>query len=181
MRIAVSGSHATGKTTLARELANRFPRFQVVDEAYLLLTDEGVAFGDPPGPDDFEAMFERAIAALRTQTTTPLLFDRSPADYLAYLAAHSSGALGPNHDHIEAARSELRQLDLVVFVPIEQPDRISPTSIRMPRLRRRVDRLLRAMLVDDEWGFAVPVLEVSGTLTQRLDQTCTRIAKISAG
>lgn len=41
MRVAVSGSHATGKSTLVRELAERLPDFTAIDEPYYLLAEEG--------------------------------------------------------------------------------------------------------------------------------------------
>jgi hypothetical protein len=58
MRIAVSGSHGTGKSTLVRELADRLPDFIAMDEPYYLL-------------------------ARRRNMCCSI----APADYLAYLAA----------------------------------------------------------------------------------------------
>src|SRR5215831_15577048 len=68
MRIAVSGSHATGKSTLVRELLARIPDLTAVDEAYYVLTDQGHVFADPPTFDDFEVLVEQSAPAwLRIQ------------------------------------------------------------------------------------------------------------------
>ena len=87
MRVAVSGSHGTGKSTLVRELAQRLAAFTALDEPYYLLADEGHAFGDPPTSDDFELLFDRSITLLTAPSGADMLFDRCPADYLAYLTA----------------------------------------------------------------------------------------------
>lgn len=101
------------------------------------------------------------------------LFDRSPADYLAYLAAAYPGFV--RDEHIAATAAALATLDLVVFVPIERPDR---TDVRdAPKLRRRVDRVLREMLVEGAWPFSARVVEVSGSVAQRERQVLTELAR----
>jgi hypothetical protein len=46
-------------------------------------------------------------------------------------------------------------LDLLVFVPIERPDRMGVPDA--PKLRRRVDRILHELLVDGGADVALPV------------------------
>lgn len=177
MRIAISGSHATGKTTLVRELAERWTDVTVIDEPYYVLADEGYAFADPPTSDDFEALCERSLSLLKQRQTGRTLFDRSPADYLAYLTA-----LRPENtmaDRIREVAAALATLDLVVYVPIESPDRIDVSEA--PRLRRRVDELLREMLVDRAWPFEVPALEVRGTSQERAAQVIQYVQSVQRG
>jgi len=174
-RIAVSGSHATGKSTLVHELARRFPQLTPVEESYYLLTEQGHAFGDPPTIDDFELLFDRSIATLAAAYPGPVIFDRSPADYLGYISALRRGVAHPGY--VRAATTALATLDLVVYVPVERPDRVHAPEA--PRLRRRVDALLRDMLVNQAWGFAVPVVEVRGTLNQRMAQLVTRLGALA--
>src|SRR5215831_11876907 len=119
MRIAVSGSHATGKTTLLAEMARRFPEVTVVDESYHLLTEQGHAFGDPPMIEDFELLFDHSIATLAAAHPEPVMFDRSPADYLAYITVLSRGMARP--DLVRATADALATLDAVVYVPVERP------------------------------------------------------------
>lgn len=176
MRIAVSGSHATGKSTLLLELQHRFPGMACVDEPYYLLTDRGHPFGDPPTPDDIELLFDQSVATLASAQAAncPAIFDRSPADYLAYLAALRPGE--SLAERVIAAATALATLDLVVYVPIESPDRIHAPEA--PRLRRRVDAVLREMLVEQSWGIVVPVVEVRGTVQQRATQLAERVSAL---
>ncbi len=45
MRAGISGTHGTGKTTLAEALCARLPGHVTVDEPYYLLEEEGYEFG----------------------------------------------------------------------------------------------------------------------------------------
>src|SRR5688572_1296873 len=87
MRIAISGSHRTGKSTLLAELAARLPQYTSVDEPYHLLEEEGHELSHPPSREDFEAQLERSIEEVRA-AGDDTLFDRCPLDLLAYLAVH---------------------------------------------------------------------------------------------
>jgi len=172
MRIAISGSHATGKSTLVAELAHRLTGYATIDEPFYILEDEGHVFGDPPSAEDFELLFDRSVSLLQELHAGTVLFDRSPADYLAYMTALDPALVSA--DHIEAAATALATLDLIVFVPIERPDRVEVAEA--PRLRRRVDRILHEMLVDDSAGFGVRVITASGTVIQRVEQVLAQLA-----
>jgi hypothetical protein len=175
MRIAISGSHATGMSTLVAELAHRVVGLTVIDEPYYCLEDEGYAFATPPTAQDFEALVERSILLLMQGRQGPVVFDRSPADYLAYLAARRDVEAEYDLPRVIAAlATAMKTLDLVIFVPVERPDRVA--CAEAPRLRRRVNDLLHAMLIEGAWGFEVPVLEVSGAVAHRLAQVEARLA-----
>ena len=87
MRIGISGTHGTGKTTLAEALSARLPGHVTVDEPYYLLEEEGYEFGFPPSlrlPGTAGMLgAEPELAALLPGA----VFDRTPLDYLAYMAA----------------------------------------------------------------------------------------------
>lgn len=110
-------------------------------------------------------MFDDAIATFHAPYAQSVAFDRSPADYLAYLAALQPGI--SLADRVASTADALATLDLAVFVPIERHDVIATRE--MPRLRRRVDALLRDILVNQTWGIVVPVVEVQGTPSERAD------------
>lgn len=59
MRIAFSGAHRVGKSTLIEALAARLPGYRTYDEPYHLLEEEGHDFSDPPTPEDFERQLRR--------------------------------------------------------------------------------------------------------------------------
>lgn len=171
MRIAVAGSHATGKSTLVEELARRMPAITVVDEPYYDLSAAGHVFSEPPTIEDFQTLFEASVTAFVACDAAIVVFDRSPADYLAYLAALQPHATFV--DHVAAARAALETLDFIVYVPIERPERIG--DVELPRLRRRVDVVLRGMLVGQTWGWTIPCLEVRGTPSQRVAQVARHV------
>jgi hypothetical protein len=69
----------------------------------------------------------------------------------------------------------ISRLDLVVYVPIERPDRIPIHREEGKSLRRQVDATIREMLVEDGWGFGATILEVRGDLETRVSQVNARV------
>ena len=54
MRVAFSGTHRTGKTTLVEAVSNLMPTYEVVDEPYRVLEESGYELSDPPSVEDYE-------------------------------------------------------------------------------------------------------------------------------
>lgn len=177
-RIALAGAHETGKSTLAAELARALHGHRVVEEPYYALEARGTCFAAPPTLEDFEAQLERSLRDVR-EARGDVIFDRSPADYLAYMLAHREAAHADVSSWLPRVADAVATLDLTVFVPIERPDRISAER-EAGRLRRRVHATLRAALVGDEWGFGANVLEVAGTPGERTRQVLARLAAIES-
>jgi predicted ATPase len=176
VRIAVSGAHGTGKSTLIADLARNLPGYAVAEESYYALVAEGHAFAAQPSREEFELMLERSCLALIANDAANLLLDRCPADYLGYLVA-SPGPLSEVLERwFERAAAAMSTLDLVVFVPVEDPDRIDPSAIEHRRLRRRADDALREIVVEDTWGFIPAVIEVTGSAEERVKQVLDRFA-----
>jgi hypothetical protein len=167
MRIAFSGSHRVGKSSLIEAVADALPGYTVVDEPYHLLEAEGYEHNDSPSLEDFEAQLDRSIASLEDDATH-LLFDRCPADVLAYLLTHEDVDAFEPDERIDLAREAMATLDLVVFVPIEQPDRIPVPSHEDRRSRLRVHEKLEHLLLDDPYEFGTEVVVVEGDLSRRL-------------
>ena len=177
MRIAVSGAHGTGKSTLIADLARNLPGYAVAEESYYALIAEGHVFAALPSREDYELMLERSCLTLAANDAPNLLLDRCPADYLGYLVA-SPGPLSEVLDRwFERVSDAMRTLDLVVFVPIEHPERIDRLAIERPRLRRRADDALREIVVEDTWGLIPAVIEVTGTTEARVKQVLDRFAQ----
>jgi hypothetical protein len=175
MRIAVSGAHRTGKSTLVEELGEVLPSYLTVDEPYHLLEEEGHEFREMPSLEDFELQLERSIECL-VEGDGNRLFDRCPADILAYLLTHAD-ADGFDVEHwLPRARTAMQRLDLVVFVPVENPDQVVVADPEDAELRRRVDEELREIVLEDRWGFGVTALEVTGSPRERAGQVLTHMA-----
>lgn len=165
MRIAISGAHRTGKTTLVEELARALPAYSAVDEPYYLLEEEGHEFSEMPSLEDFELQLERSIQCI-VESEKDAIFDRCPADILAYLLTHDDADGFDIEPWLSRVRPAAQRLDLIVFVPVEHPDRIT-VSADERRLRRRVEEEIRDLVVGDRWEFGVDALEVAGPPHER--------------
>ena len=169
MKVAVSGSHRTGKTTLIDALAGSLPSFTTVDEPYYLLVEEGHVFADMPSIEDFELQLVRSISSV-LESEEDCLFDRCPLDIFAYINAHDDYEGHDVDQRLPGLLDAMRRIDLIAFVPIEEPDRIASSGSDQRRLRRRVDEELREIVLDDRMEFGVPALEVTGTNSERARQ-----------
>lgn len=169
MRIAISGSHATGKSTLARTFADFQPCYALVDEPYHVMVSEGTLFSEPPTAEDYEAQLERSASLITGNTSSEVIFERCPIDFLAYLTVFRRRGDQNRSDSFDLVKESVRTIDLIVYVPIEKPDRIDVAG-EYPKLRRLVDQKLRAYLVDDELGIAPTVVLVQGSVQERLRQ-----------
>jgi hypothetical protein len=174
MRIAVSGAHHTGKTTLISVLTGSLPTFSHIDEPYTLLEEEGHVFAAMPSVEDFELQLERSIEVIATSAGDYFL-DRCPADLLAYLITHDESDGFDLDRWLVPVTDAMQQLDLIVFVAIEDPDRMPVSAGEHPHLRQRVDEELQALVLEDRWSFGVPTLEVSGSPAERARQVLAHL------
>jgi len=168
MRVGISGTHGTGKTTLAQALCARLPGHVTADEPYYLLEEEGYEFGFPPSLEDYQALLACSVQSLTAPPQLPgVIFDRTPLDYLAYLAA--AGADPSDEADAAALRPVIASLDLLVITVITpETEQVLPTA-EMPGLRSQMNDALLELLYDDPliaWG-DVPVLELNGPLDDR--------------
>ncbi len=174
MRIAVSGAHRTGKTTLIGELTRVLPTYEAVDEPYHLLEEEGHEFAEMPSVEDFELQLERSIQCI-VDSERDRIFDRCPADILAYLLTHDDSGGFDLDLWLPRVQSAMEQLDLIVFVPVERSDRIIVSGPQERDLRRRVDEELRDIILGDRWAFGVDAVEVTGTSQERIRQILAHV------
>ncbi|MFI8221441.1 AAA family ATPase [Streptomyces sp. NPDC085932] len=176
MRIGVSGAHGTGKTTLIEGLCAHLPDHVPVDEPYLLLEEEGYEFSYPPSPEDYRAQLKRSVLLLHSPADD-IIFDRTPVDFLAYLAVQG-------HDIAEEAapyalESVMTGLDILVVAPITAETEKSLPKAEMPRLRESVnDELLDILHADPlhAWG-ELPILELTVPLDRRIDVTLAAMSR----
>ena len=170
MRVGISGTHGTGKTTLAGALCAHLPGHVTADEPYYLLEEEGHEFGFPPSPEDYRALLARSLRSLSSPPLLPgVVFDRTPLDYLAYMAA--TGADPSDEAGAAALRPAFASLDLLVITLITpETEQVLPAA-EMPGLRSQMNDALLELVYDDPlnaWE-DIPVLELTGPLDRRLD------------
>ena len=173
MRIAVTGTHGTGKTTLIEDFAALKPDYNPVPEPYFELLQRGHSFSDPPSIDDFSSQLDQNVRTiLETNSDDKVLFDRCPFDLIAYLEVLSE-QVGeewvPSGRLLQRIEVALQSLDLVVFLPIGSPD-LTVRNAEMHQLRRAVDEQLKQILYEDSLGLiaeAPAILELSGSPQDR--------------
>lgn len=163
MRIAISGTHCVGKSTLIDEFLRAHREFAHEPEPYTVLVDDyGEEFSSEPCVEDFRRQLDFNIERLRRyQQGENVIYERCPADFLAYIHALDPQALeallGPSSEAIH-------NLDLIVYLPLDDD-----LNDEYPKLRKAVDRRLSAILTHDEFGIIVaPVVEARGSTAQRL-------------
>lgn len=160
MRIAFTGSHRVGKTSLAEALAAHLPHYDFIEEPYRQLESKGYLFPEIPDTEDYMAQFRHCLQQI-ADSSGDVIFDRCPLDLLAYIYVTDKDK------NIERYYQEMweamEQIDLLVFVPIETPDRILCQQSDLPRLRQEEDEVLQEWIgdLDNE------IITVSGTLTER--------------
>lgn len=165
MRIAVSGTHGVGKSTLIDEFLRTHPAFTHEPEPYTVMVEDfGEEFSDDPNVEDFRRQLEFNIDRLRQHAPgEDVIYERCPIDFLAYVDALESGSaealLGP-------VSNAMQNLDLILYLPLDK-DQILESEY--PKLQKAVDRRLNTMLLDDELGIiSTRVVEARGSTAQRL-------------
>ena len=179
MRIAVSGTHCSGKSTLIDEFLRAHPNYALEPEPYItLVEDYGEEFSAEPCVDDFYRQLEFNVDRLRLHSSGErVIYERSPVDFLAYILALKDlkreeadpSFLTMAHELVSAA---IRKLDLIVFLPLDDADGIEVTEEEDPKLRRAVDSRLVAIFGDDEFGIvssgSAAIVEARGSRAQLL-------------
>lgn len=166
MRIAISGTHSVGKSTLIDEFLHVHPDYIHEPEPYTTLVEDfGEEFSAEPCVDDFLQQLEFSINLLaKHDRDENVIYERCPLDFLAYIEAFEPGRAQDIHEWLGPISTALTHLDLIVYLPIE-----NDSDAEYPKLRKAVDRRLNAILLDDELGIlSTPVVEATGSTAQRL-------------
>lgn len=178
MRIAVSGTHVTGKSSLVEELAARLPNHLTIPEPYVILEERGYAFAHPPTVDDFVMQLKLSLTLLRRKSRNDI-FDRCPLDFLGYISASH----GADQFDLEAWRTPIAQamqsLDLVVVLHVD-PAHDPETSSEDRAFRLAVDELLRDIVDDDSFDLCdgVELLSLSGPWERRIETVMSCITSL---
>ena len=167
MRIAVSGTHHTGKSTLIDEFLRVHPDFTHEPEPYAVMVEDfGEEFSSEPCVEDFNRQLQFNIERLRQHAPEErVIYERCPLDFLAYVDALDSNSV---EELLDASSEAMQQLDLIVYLPL---DAVWLDS-EMPKLQKAVDRRLSAIFREDAFGLLsachARIIEASGSTAQRL-------------
>ena len=172
MKIAVSGAHRVGKTTLVDNLQESFPEYECKAEAYFELEETGFEFSEIPVYEDYIILLEHSIEQIETNENN-IIFDRCPLDYLAYIQASNDSENLNIQSLYQRVKDVMNEIDLLVFVPVEKPDLIVCPDSELPELRRKVNEILN----DWVWDFNSNVMEVTGSPSARREQVIKHMSK----
>ncbi len=184
MRIAVTGTHGSGKSTLIDDFLDGHRTYDHQQEPYWELAQQGVVFSDGPVVGDLVEQLEQSSSMLVASASAPdVIFDRCPIDFIAYLdvvSAKEGYEWTPTGKQLSRMEKAVATLDLLVFLPLSTPDEIR-TKIEFPGLRHAVDVRLKRLLQDDELGLiagGLRLVEISGSREERV-AALSRLAAIS--
>jgi len=179
MRVAISGTHCCGKTTLIDQFLLAHPDFAYQPEPYTVLQEDyGEVFAAEPSADDFYLQLEFNIDQLRgSRFSERVICERCPIDFLAYMLALSDLRRGENTSRLverslRMVKDAIELLDLIVFLPLNDMDGGGMSDSEDPELRIAVDSRLVGIFSDDDFNLFTShrpvVLEVRGSTAQRL-------------
>lgn len=175
MRIAVSGTHNTGKSSLVAALGACLPHYVVVAEPYEILEERGYVFGHPSSVEDYVVQLRQSLASLRRRSPN-VVFDRQPLDFLGYIEASA----GAERFDLEAWREPIaramRRLDLVILLRAD-PRHDPVWGHEDAAFRLAVDDALREIVGGDcyELCDGVEVLVLEGAWDSRVGKVLERI------
>ncbi len=174
MKIAVTGAHRVGKTTLVHLLQESLPDYVCIREPYYALEERHHIFSDPPSLEDYIIQFEYSIDHI-SKHGNKVIFDRCPIDLLAYIQVISSAEEWDIDFPTLYNRAEdaICKIDLLVFVPIEESDRITYLESDGSELRSQVHELLSNWIHD----LKTEAVEVKGSVRDRRNQVIEYLLK----
>lgn len=173
MRIAVSGTHYTGKSTLIEDFIKVHPEYRYEIEPYHQLEST-----DEPSLDNFLEQLDYSIEMLSTNANERnIIFDRCPVDFLAYaMCALEQDHIDINNSEVSERFSEIKaaldNLDVIVFLPIVKEHVIEYTEDDAA-FRKAVDQCFKRLYRDDIYDifpqYDVPkVIEIWGDRSTRM-------------
>lgn len=171
MRIVISGTHASGKSTLVADFARRHPEYAVLPDPFDLVDE----MWDGPSAASFVAQLRISADRLAPlEGPENLIAERGPIDFLAYLLAlEELEGLSRSRELLarstEITREALSHVDLLVVLPLTAIDSIEAGIDEHLELRDTMNDILLDLLSDSNViGQRLEVAEITGDRDSRL-------------
>lgn len=155
MKIAISGTHFMGKTTLIEDFIKQHPSYKREIEPYYKLQDEKtMELSLEPSLDSLLEQLDYSIEQLnKCAYEKDIFFDRCPVDFLAYaMCVLSRDEINVNDSEVSERfpdiKEALNNLDLIVFLPILNENLIEYTE-ENPAYRKAADKSFKKIYRDD--------------------------------
>ena len=189
MRIAVSGSHSLGKSTVVNQWVAAQPSYLREEEPYRALGLHGpyeIKFRDLSTrlQNGIQLYYNIGRIHRYSNPTDQVIFDRAPVDYIAY-SQYTANQRSTDIDTefvesmVPAVKECLDHLDILAFVPKsdEWPVAMEEDGIRPVdnEYRDEVDRIFKQIYRDGRFNLlpernGPKLIELIGSPQQRLDQ-----------
>lgn len=187
MRIAVSGTHFIGKSTLIEDFMKAHPDYQCEIEPYYKLQDEEtMELSLEPSLESLLEQLDYSIDQInKLSNEKNIIFDRCPVDFIAYAMCVT------DQDFIDITDTEvaerfpevkdaLNNLDLILFLPITKENAIEYTE-ENPAYRKAADKCFKKIYRDDVCdifpNYSHPrIIEISGNRITRLKMLDTYLS-----
>lgn len=171
MRVVVSGTHGSGKSTLIGDFVGQHPTWQVLPDPYEYID------GADEMPDATAFFQQLRITAHRQlePSNDSSIAERGPVDFLAYLQAlETLGRPGRADDLLERgwviASHAMVGVDLLVLLPLTENDKIELSEDEDLELREAMNLALLELADDPGLVGEARVLELAGSRKHRLAQ-----------
>ena len=155
MRIAVSGTHYMGKSTLIEDFIETHPEYRKEIEAYYRLQEtKEMESSLEPSLESLIEQLDYSIEQLNEcANEANVIFDRCPVDYLAYamtLANQESFDINDSEimERLSEIKEALNHLDIIVFLPITHEHCIDYTE-ENPVFRKKADQFFKQLYRDE--------------------------------
>jgi len=191
MRIAISGSHSLGKSTVVNDWVARHPHFKREEEPYRALGLNGpyeILFRDASTrlQNGIQLYYNISRVHRYADSSSDVIFDRSPVDYIAY-SQYTADQRSTDIDDafvesmVPVARESLDHLDILAFVPKSEdwPVEMEEDGIRPVdhAYRNEVDAIFKQIYREGRFGVMPPskgpgplLIELMGPRQERLGQ-----------
>jgi hypothetical protein len=172
MRIAVSGTHCSGKTTLVEDFLQRHPEYVHEPEPYEWLAEaRGVSFSAELSSGDVWQQLEISVERLSAHASgSNVIAERSPVDFLAYLEALRTLGRESTSRMIDDARElvtrGMEHVDLLIVLPLS--DDIDAPEDEDRDLRDAMNSCLLEIVDGELDSRHLLVAEIVGTRPRRL-------------
>lgn len=179
MRIAISGTHFIGKSTLIEDFIKKYPHYRCEIEPYYKLQDEqSMELSLEPSLDSLLEQLDYSINQLNEcAAEKDIIFDRCPVDFLAYaMCALDQDFIDINDSEVSERFPEIKEalnhLDLIVFLPISKENAIEYTE-ENPAYRKAADKNFKKIYRDEICDifprYSHPrIIEISGERAARI-------------
>jgi hypothetical protein len=197
MRIAISGSHSLGKSTVVNDWVASHSGYTREEEPYRALSLHGpyeILFRDASTRlhNGIQLYYNISRVHRYASGTDNVIFDRAPVDYLAYSQYTADCGTTDIDDAfvqsmVPAVRESLDHLDILAFVPCSEqwPVAMEEDGIRPVdhSYRDEVDAIFKQIYREGRYGVmpgknAPRLIELCGSREQRLEQLASAIADL---